>query len=363
MRGHALECRITSESPFDGFLPVTGTVSEFEAPGGPGVRWDGGIARGSEIGLHYDPLLGKLIAWASDRAGAIRRMRRALRELRIDGVVTNAPLLMRIMEEGDFAAGRLSTAYLRDHPELFALETAHADDEAIASRRRASGARKARTPRRAPDPVGRLSAFPVAARNHSGRLSRRRNPAAGQPGGGTPVTAPKVRYIVEFAGCRREVTVGSDGQVTLNGAAREASLSGANPGGVRSLLLDGASFALAARRRRARGQWEIVLDGRALSVQVLEAREARILERAEEGGASAGIAPLRAPMPGLVVGTAVQPGDLVEPGAAMLIVEAMKMENELRATSAARVARILVSPGDAVKKGQVLVEFEEVAAP
>ena len=131
MRGHSIECRITSESPFDGFLPATGTVSEFEAPGGPGVRWDGGIARGSKIGLHYDPLLGKLITWASDRAGAIRRMRRALGELRIDGVVTNAPLLTRIMGEGDFAAGRLSTAYLRDHPELFATETAHAEEEAI----------------------------------------------------------------------------------------------------------------------------------------------------------------------------------------------------------------------------------------
>ena len=132
LRGHALECRITSESPFDGFLPVTGTVSEFEAPGGAGARWDGGIARGSGIGLHYDPLLGKLITWAADRPGAIRRMRRALRELRIDGVVTNSPLLMRIMDEEDFVAGRLSTAYLREHPGLFAAEFDLADQEAIA---------------------------------------------------------------------------------------------------------------------------------------------------------------------------------------------------------------------------------------
>ena len=132
MRGHALECRITSESPFDGFLPVTGTVSEMEVPGGPGVRWDGGIGRGSEIGLHYDPLLGKLVTWASSRPRAIRRMKRALGELRIEGVVTNAPLLMRIMDEEDFAAGRLSTAYLRDHPDLFAAGIGHAGEEAVA---------------------------------------------------------------------------------------------------------------------------------------------------------------------------------------------------------------------------------------
>ena len=131
LRGHAIECRITSESPFDGFLPATGVVSELELPGGPGVRWDGGIARGSEIGLHYDPLLGKLIASGPDRPSAVRRMRRALGELRIGGVSTSAPLLGRIMEEPDFLAGRLSTAYLPEHPELFNAEIPAAKRDAI----------------------------------------------------------------------------------------------------------------------------------------------------------------------------------------------------------------------------------------
>lgn len=118
LRGHALECRITSESPFDGFLPATGVVDELEVPGGPGIRWDGGIARGMEIGLHYDPLLGKLITWAPDRPLAVRRMKRALEELKVGGVATSAPLLRRIMDEPDFQDGRLSTAYLPEHPEL-----------------------------------------------------------------------------------------------------------------------------------------------------------------------------------------------------------------------------------------------------
>ncbi len=119
LEGHAIECRITSESPFDGFLPATGVVGELELPGGPGVRWDGGIARGTEVGLHYDPLLGKLIAHGADRETAIRRMRGALRELRIAGVATSAPLLSLIMGERDFRAGRISTRYLEEHPELF----------------------------------------------------------------------------------------------------------------------------------------------------------------------------------------------------------------------------------------------------
>ncbi len=132
MRGHSIECRITSESPFDGFLPVTGTVGEMVVPGGPGVRWDGGVAAGTEIGLHYDPLLGKLITWAPGRTEAIRRMERALRELRIDGVATSAPLLLRIMSEPDFLAGRLSTAYLAEHPGLFETSVPRGEGELLA---------------------------------------------------------------------------------------------------------------------------------------------------------------------------------------------------------------------------------------
>ena len=126
LRGHAIECRVTSESPFDGFLPATGVVRHLDLPGGPDVRWDGGIAAGNEIGLHYDPLLGKLIARGRDRASAIRRMKRALGELRIVGVDTGIPLLRRILEEPDFLAGRLSTAYLPEHPGLFDTDAGRA---------------------------------------------------------------------------------------------------------------------------------------------------------------------------------------------------------------------------------------------
>lgn len=131
--GHAIECRITSESPFDGFLPATGVVSALEIPGGPGVRWDGGIARGTGIGLHYDPLLGKLIAHGADRETALRRMKRALSELRIGGLSTSAPLLSLIMDEPDFQEGRISTRYLEEHPELFRTEIPAATRRALAA--------------------------------------------------------------------------------------------------------------------------------------------------------------------------------------------------------------------------------------
>ena len=116
--GHAIECRITSEDPESGFLPVTGRIDHLEVPSGPGVRWDGGIRAGSEIGLHYDPLLGKLIVHAGSRTAAIARMKRALGELLIHGVDTSIPFHLRVMEEDDFVKGHVTIAYLEDHPEL-----------------------------------------------------------------------------------------------------------------------------------------------------------------------------------------------------------------------------------------------------
>jgi len=111
-RGWAIECRITSEDPANGFLPSTGRVRYLHLPTGPGVRWDGGIETGSEVTLHYDPMLAKLIVWAPDRAQAIARMHRALLELTIDGVDTSRDFHLRVMEDADFRAGAIEIQWL-----------------------------------------------------------------------------------------------------------------------------------------------------------------------------------------------------------------------------------------------------------
>jgi acetyl-CoA carboxylase biotin carboxylase subunit len=116
--GHAIECRIGGEDPFNGFLPSAGRITELEAPAGPGVRWDSGIAAGYEVGLHYDPLLAKLVVHGADRLQAIGRMRRALEELHVGGIITTQSFHLAVMEEPDFLAGRLSIEYLDDHPDL-----------------------------------------------------------------------------------------------------------------------------------------------------------------------------------------------------------------------------------------------------
>jgi acetyl-CoA carboxylase biotin carboxylase subunit len=127
-KGWAVECRITSEDPANGFLPSTGRVSFIQLPAGPGVRWDGGIEPGSTIGLHYDSLLGKLIVWAATRPQAIERMRRALHELRIVGVETSREFHLRVMEDADYRMGNVSIQWLEHRlPELTSAPPREAD--------------------------------------------------------------------------------------------------------------------------------------------------------------------------------------------------------------------------------------------
>ena len=111
-RGWAMECRITSEDPANGFLPSTGRVRYLHLPSGPGIRWDGGIENGSEVTLHYDPMLAKLIVWAPSRELAIARMHRALSELVIEGVETSRDFHLRVMEDEEFRRGAIEIQWL-----------------------------------------------------------------------------------------------------------------------------------------------------------------------------------------------------------------------------------------------------------
>jgi acetyl-CoA carboxylase biotin carboxylase subunit len=151
--GHAIECRITSEDPYTGFLPSTGRIERLELPSGPGVRWDGGIAEGYEVSLHYDPMLAKLITHGPTRDVAIDRMRRALRELSVTGVETSAPFHSRVMDEPDFRAGNLDIRYVESHADLLesALDEETVHVVALAAALAEEESRRRRSTRRAPD--------------------------------------------------------------------------------------------------------------------------------------------------------------------------------------------------------------------
>jgi acetyl-CoA carboxylase biotin carboxylase subunit len=118
--GWSIECRLTSEDPGNAMLPSTGTVHYLKTPGGPGVRWDGGIAVGDEITLYYDSLLGKLIVWAKDREEALGRMRRALDELTIVGLATNQGFHRRLFRDEAFCRGDLDIQFLDRRQDLLA---------------------------------------------------------------------------------------------------------------------------------------------------------------------------------------------------------------------------------------------------
>ncbi|UCC23979.1 MAG: acetyl-CoA carboxylase biotin carboxylase subunit [Gemmatimonadales bacterium] len=150
LQGHAIECRITSEDPANGFLPSTGVIGELRLPQGPGVRWDGGIEPGYEVGLHYDPLLGKLVVYGPDRPAALARLRRALDELVIPGIETCIPFHRRLLDETDFQEGDLSIRFLEEHPQVLEIR-ADADatrTAAIAAVLLEEEARRASTPAR-----------------------------------------------------------------------------------------------------------------------------------------------------------------------------------------------------------------------
>jgi acetyl-CoA carboxylase biotin carboxylase subunit len=114
-RGHAMECRITAEDPWHGFMPRPGKIEAVRYPSGPGVRDDSAIAPGLEIPVEYDPMIAKLITYGADRRESIRRMRRALDEYRIIGITTNIPFLRRLMDHEAFCRGDLSTGFLEEH--------------------------------------------------------------------------------------------------------------------------------------------------------------------------------------------------------------------------------------------------------
>ena len=117
--GHSIECRIYAEVPEENFRPSTGTIRIYHPPDGPGIRLDSGVAEGSVVSFHYDPLLAKLIVWAATRKAAIQRMRHALEDFVLLGVRNNIEFLHHVIANADFTGGRIDTQFIDSHPEFF----------------------------------------------------------------------------------------------------------------------------------------------------------------------------------------------------------------------------------------------------
>ena len=166
-----------------------------------------------------------------------------------------------------------------------------------------------------------------------------------------------MKYVVDLAGQRVTVDVEGD-LVTVDGAPVRATLAEVEGTPVRLVTIGDEMHRVLARRAGERGRYTLSLDGHRFEVEALDERTRAIRDLSAASAASSGPAPLVAPMPGLIVRVAVAEGDEVRAGQPLVVMEAMKMENELRAQAAGRVKSVLVAAGQAVEKGTLLIELE-----
>jgi acetyl-CoA/propionyl-CoA carboxylase biotin carboxyl carrier protein len=292
-RGHAIEARLYAEDPAAGFLPATGVVRRYRAPSGAGVRVDAGIREGSEVGTDYDPMLAKVIAWGDDRDTAVRRLDRALAELELLGVATNASFTRALLARDDVRRGEQDTGLLE----------------------RALGELDFEPPE---DLV----------------------PAAALAAAGTAEPAGPWRR--EFAGDAGAVRVAA-GRVTVGERSWAASVRRGD-GGSFHIGLDGVVRRYAVAFDGDDTVW-IARDGHQLELRT------RKHDRAESALGDS----LEAPMPGTVLMVEVSNGDEVEEGEVLLVLESMKMELSIRAPHAGTVEGLDLEPGAKVARGQALL--------
>jgi len=165
-----------------------------------------------------------------------------------------------------------------------------------------------------------------------------------------------MKYVVEVHGERHEVDVGPNG-VTYNGETVRASLTDVPGSPIRQVTIGDEVHRVIARRGDRRGRYTLGLDGQRIALEALDTRTRAIRDLADATAGAVGPAPLVAPMPGMIVRVTVAPGDQVVAGQGLIVMEAMKMENELRAVTAGTVTAVRAVAGTAVQKGAVLVEL------
>jgi propionyl-CoA carboxylase alpha chain len=322
--GHSIEVRLYAEDPAAGWQPQSGTLHTFDVPDvdrtfthGAGLRLDSGFESGSVVGVHYDPMLAKVITWAPTRAEAARRLAKALAAAKIHGVVTNRDLLVNVLRHEAFLAGETDTAFFDRHGlDTLAAPLATVDTERVsalaaaladAAGNRASATTQGRLPSgwRNVRSAGQRKVFTVAGREYEVVYSLTRDGLKAEGHEVELVTAEPGRVVLDVAGVRRTFDV-----------ARH----------------DGVSY----------------VDSTLGSVALTAA------PRFADPDAALAAGSLVAPMPGTVVRLAVRAGDSVKAGDPLLWLEAMKMEHRIAAPADGVVTELPVSVGQQVEVGTIL---------
>ena len=343
LKGSAIEARIYAEDPERNFLPSTGRLVLYRPPklgtiDGVTTRLDSGVEEGGEISVYYDPMIAKLVTHAPKRLEAIEQMGSALDAFAIDGFRHNIPFLAVLMRSQRWKEGRLSTKFIAEEfPEGF----------------------------KPPQPQGAVRDALAAVAAAIDHMSNERRRAITQQMHGEPVRFAETR-IVELGAERVHVTVEGafDGPITV-------TLGGKKTGEKKRQIALASSWWFGApvwegtvNGVPAAVQIRPILNGAVLTYQGVEA-PARVFTLRESELAA--LMPVKqrpdtskfllCPMPGLMISLAVSEGQEVAAGDPLCVVEAMKMENVLKAERDAKVAKILVKPGDSLNVDAVILEF------
>ena len=321
MKGAAIECRIYAEDPNNGFLPATGEIVDWHLPELRDVRVDSGVESGSEVGIHYDPMLAKIVARGDNRKEAIRRMTNALERLSAAGVTTNRAFLIAVLAHPEFGAGKYDTHFIDRHADaLFADERA-ADRERIAAVATTLAMQADRA---------RAAALPSAQGYRNSRFSDQWV----EYGVGEDVV--RVEYHPE-PGAAFQVTVGDWSSLVKNVDWSAPGLSFEDGDGVRQTVR------------------VIAGEKRAHTLSALGATTLTIRPRFPERTSAAVSGGCLAPMPGKVIDVRVEPGATVAAGDVLVLLEAMKMEHAVRAPGDGTVEAVHVEVGQQVEADAVMV--------
>ncbi len=368
MRGYAIEVRLCAEDPAQGWRPATGTVHRFAVPGvdrefgnlrGIGLRLDSGVVDGSTVGVHYDSMLAKVIAWAQTRAEAIRLLAGALARAELHGVTTNRDLLVRVLRSREFGAVEIDTGFLDRHEEVFAplLPADQLPLVALAAALATAAARRADAPVLAGLPSGwrNVPAFPQVTR-YAGpdgeievryRLDRSGGLAEWSTSPGARTDGPPTDAAAPAAAPTPDETATAGGPASHETAADAptpaVSLVQVAPDRV---VLDVAGVRRAYRVHRVSS--EVFVDGPDGAASLAE------LPRFPDPAAELAAGSLVAPLPGAVTRVHVEVGQRVAAGDLLLTLEAMKLEHPVLAPADGVVAELPVATGGQVDTGAVL---------
>ncbi len=336
INGWAMESRLYAEDPYRNFLPSIGRLTRYQPPTEVAddshvVRNDTGVYEGGEISMFYDPMIAKLCTWAPTRGAAIEAMRVALDEFEVEGIGHNLPFLSAVMDHPKFVSGDITTAFIaEEYPDGFQGATLP-DAELIRVAAAAAAMHRVAEIRRARI-TGRLD-------NHERHVGE--------------------NWVVFLAGREYPVRIRADrGGSTVDIEGRELRVeSDWLPGHTLArMTVDGAPLVM--KTDRATSGFRLRLRGADLTVHVRRPRAAELARLMPEKVAPDTSKLLLCPMPGLVVRINVAPGDEVQEGQALATVEAMKMENILRAERKGLVKSVNAEAGQSLKVDDVIMEFE-----